>query len=300
MEEIKKIKVVTHSGTYHADDVFALACLTLAYEKEGMSLDIIRSRKEEDIATADIVVDVGGVYDPAQLRFDHHQKEGAGKRENGVPYASFGIVWKTFGEKLCSSVFVVKKIDEAIVQQVDGLDNGTEMFTPLFEGIHPLSFDTFFRVNANVWDEGKENFDEAFLESVNIAKKFLARLIRYNEAIQKAEEIVKEIYTQAEDKRLLVLDTYLPWGKAASALPEPLYVVYQRPEGTWATEAVRVEKESFKNRKNFPLPWAGLRDEEMAKVSGVTDAIFCHNGLFIAVAKSREGAIKLAKIALES
>lgn len=298
-EEQKKMKIVTHSGTYHADDVFAVATLFLVLEKEGKIANVVRSRKEEDIASADIVVDVGGIYDPKKMRFDHHQKGGAGVRENSVPYASFGIVWKEFGPKLCSP-WVVQKIDEALTQQVDGLDNGTEMFTPVFPEIHPLSFDTFFKVNANVWDEGKENFDVAFLKSVDIAKHFLERLIRYNEAIQKAEGVVAELYKNAEDKRLIILETYLPWGKAAALFPEPLYVVYPRPEGTYAVEAVRAEKESFKNRKNFPVAWAGLRDEELAKVTGIPDTIFCHNGLFICVAKSREGAIALAKLALES
>jgi len=54
------------------------------------------------------------------------------------------------------------------------------------------------------------------------------------------------------------------------------------------------------NRKNFPKLWAGLRDEELQNVTGVPDAIFCHRGLFLAIAKSKEGAIKLAQIAVES
>jgi uncharacterized UPF0160 family protein len=41
-----------------------------------------------------------------------------------------------------------------------------------------------------------------------------------------------------------------------------------------------------------------LKDEELQKISGVSDATFCHRGLFLAGAKSKEGAIKLAEIAL--
>ena len=55
---------------------------------------------------------------------------------------------------------------------------------------------------------------------------------------------------------------------------------------------------TFNNRKNFPQDWAGLRDEELQKVTQVSDAIFCHRGLFLAVAKSKEGAIALAEKAL--
>jgi len=63
---------------------------------------------------------------------------------------------------------------------------------------------------------------------------------------------------------------------------------------------VQDNPKTFINRKNFPKPWAGLRDEELANVSGVRDAVFCHRGLFLAVAQSKEGAVKLAQIAVES
>ena len=54
------------------------------------------------------------------------------------------------------------------------------------------------------------------------------------------------------------------------------------------------------NRKDFPTFWGGLRDGELAKVSGIKDAVFCHTGLFLSVAKSKEGAIEMAKIAINS
>ena len=84
--------------------------------------------------------------------------------------------------------------------------------------------------------------------------------------------------------------------------PEPLFVIYPREvyKNYWAVKAVRNDPKTFINRKDFPKSWAGLRDEELQKISGVSDAIFCHRGLFLAVAKTKEGAIKLAQIAVES
>ena len=69
---------------------------------------------------------------------------------------------------------------------------------------------------------------------------------------------------------------------------------------SWKLLAVPSSINSFENRKNLPQAWAGLKDEELQKISGVSDATFCHRGLFLAGAKSKEGAIKLAQIALES
>ncbi|MEK7140170.1 MAG: MYG1 family protein, partial [Patescibacteria group bacterium] len=69
---------------------------------------------------------------------------------------------------------------------------------------------------------------------------------------------------------------------------------------TWSAKAIRTDPKTFNNRKDFPKPWAGLRDQELQEVTGVSDALFCHKGLFMAVAKSQKGAIKLAQIAVES
>ena len=79
--------------------------------------------------------------------------------------------------------------------------------------------------------------------------------------------------------------------------PEPLYVIVPKA-GRWYVHCVPKEEGSYENRKSFPEAWAGLRDEDLAHVSGVPDATFCHNARFLAVAKSKEGAISLAEKAL--
>jgi uncharacterized UPF0160 family protein len=50
----------------------------------------------------------------------------------------------------------------------------------------------------------------------------------------------------------------------------------------------------------FPDSWAGKRDAELVKATGVADAIFCHNNRFMMVAGSKEGALALAELALSS
>ena len=49
---------------------------------------------------------------------------------------------------------------------------------------------------------------------------------------------------------------------------------------------------------DLPESWAGKKDEELQQASGVSDAIFCHRGRFMAVAKTYEGVLKMAEIAL--
>src|ERR1035437_8037366 len=93
----KKI-LVTHNGIFHADDIFATATLSLLLDGH---IKVTRTRDENLIKSADYVYDVGGIYDPALNRFDHHQVGGAGKRDNGIPYAAFGLVWMQYGETVC-------------------------------------------------------------------------------------------------------------------------------------------------------------------------------------------------------
>ena len=89
----------THSGSFHADDVLAAATLRLVKP----ALTILRSRDQDQLNAADILFDVGRVFDPATCRFDHHQLEYKEARENGIPYSSFGLVWRELGRNSVSS-----------------------------------------------------------------------------------------------------------------------------------------------------------------------------------------------------
>lgn len=95
----KDITIVTHNGSFHADDVFAVATLHLAFPDKNIT--VIRSRDAQKFLLADFLVDVGGSYDPDNNKFAHHQTGGAGVYDNGIPYASFGLVWKKFGNSVC-------------------------------------------------------------------------------------------------------------------------------------------------------------------------------------------------------
>ena len=87
--------IVTHGGKFHADDAWAVAVLQILYPEA----DLVRTRDPAIIDTADFVVDVGGIWDPATGRFDHHQKGFTGARQSGVPYASAGLVWRDYGAR---------------------------------------------------------------------------------------------------------------------------------------------------------------------------------------------------------
>ena len=68
---ISKMKIATHNGKFHADEVFAISLLRRL--ERFADAEIIRTRDTELLKTADVVVDVGGQYDPSTHRYDHHQ-----------------------------------------------------------------------------------------------------------------------------------------------------------------------------------------------------------------------------------
>ena len=138
MSFLKKKKIcVTHNGAFHTDDLFATATLSIL---NNGNIKIIRTRDSEVFKKADYVYDVGGDYNPINNIFDHHQRGGAGNRENGIPYSSFGLIWKKYGEKICGSKEVADRVERKIVQPIDANDNGIDILKPIFNDIFPCLF----------------------------------------------------------------------------------------------------------------------------------------------------------------
>lgn len=288
--------IATHSGKFHADDVFAVATLLLSLKPKSPVL--VRTRDPEQLKTADFVVDVGGIYDPKAYRFDHHQVGGAGKRQSDIPYAAFGLVWKEFGTELSGSDEVALRVDEVLVAPIDANDNGVNLSVPKHT-IAPYDISDAVRSFIPTWQEGDEGHDAAFDEAVALARRIIEREIKRAQAVVASREKVGEAYERAADKRLIILDEDHSWKDAISSFPEPLYVIHPQ-NGTWRIYAVRDNPHVFMNRKDLPASWKGLRDAEFALATGVADALFCHRNLFMAVAGSKEGALKLARAALAS
>lgn len=295
-KKARKLKLVTHDNIFHADDVFATAVLLMVLGDSNVK--IIRTRDKDVIDSADYVIDVGGTYDEKRNRFDHHQKGGAGKRDNGIGYSSFGLVWKKFGEKLSGSKIVADFIDKKIVQAVDALDNRKNIYKTNFFGLHPQTLNS---VISSFWPTWLQGFDDShFNAAVDFAKGFVSREIKRVIAIEKARKIIEEAYKKTKNKKILVLDKDYPHEDILSEYKNVLFVV--KPRGgrdRWIVEALRDDPLSFDSRKMFPKEWAGKGWSEMPKITGIKDALFCHKERFVAVAKSKEGAIKLAKLALK-
>lgn len=292
------MRVATHSGSFHADDVLAVAALSLLDEP---GFEIVRTREPRQLAAADVRVDVGQRNDPASGDFDHHQRGGAGERPNGIRYASFGLVWRAYGVRLCDgSQEVADRLDEVLVQGVDANDTGQTISRPTIDQVQPFTVSHAIAAFNPNWDEpaSAADKDAAFAAAVELAAGIIRREIRSAAAQVRAAELVRGAIARADDPRLIELDQGLPWHRElVPTAPEALFVVYPR-EHDWGVQAVPRVLGEFANRKDLPAPWAGLSDDELAAASGVADARFCHGARFMAVAGSRAGALALARRAL--
>ena len=291
------MRVATHDGSFHADEVFALGALALL----GGELEIVRTRDRDALAAADLRVDVGFSSDPRSGDFDHHQREGAGARENGIRFASFGLVWGHYGRRLChGDADVADAVDAVLVQGIDANDNGQTLARPLVEGVRAMTVsDAVAAMNA-LWDEElspageRERFDAA----VAFAAGLIEREIASAAAGRRAVLVVQEATARSRDPRLVELEHNVPWKPTVvRSSAEALFVIYPKTKG-WGLEAVPRELGSFENRLDLPAAWAGLDGPELAALTGVDDALFCHAQRFLAVARSREGIRALAAQAL--
>ena len=68
--------------------------------------EIVRTRDEATLEPLDVVLDVGGVYDPPRRRFDHHQKGFIEVFGHGfaTKLSSAGMIYKHFGKELIAQV----------------------------------------------------------------------------------------------------------------------------------------------------------------------------------------------------
>jgi uncharacterized UPF0160 family protein len=291
------MKVATHSGSFHADDVFAIAALTLL----GEPVEIGRTRDPEMVAASDVRVDVGFASDPASGDFDHHQRGGAGERPNGIRYASFGLVWRAHGARVCAGdADVAARVDQSLVQGVDANDTGQAVVAPIVDDVRPMTVSGVIGGLNRRWDEDLTPDDEQarFDEAVALARGIIEREIASAAAGRRAVRIVEAAVGRARDPRVIELERDVPWKEVVvTQAPEALFVVYPKRQG-WGLEAVPRELGSFTNRRDLPEAWAGLDGPDLARLTGVDDALFAHAKRFLAVARSRAGIAALAEQAL--
>jgi len=340
-ETIEPVKVCTHSGVFHADEVVAIAALALAWG----DVEVVRTRDTEKLKIAIndvsvITVDVGGEFDPDMANFDHHQREGQPPpRQNKVPYASAGLIWKHYGYRAVGNVLAealqarldsggspredvgFDKTDMLEIQQqvaktlevVDAIDTGYSRVSSAskLDGIefNRAGLSALVGQSNPLGFFGEKSFDGHFEEAVGMVLPVLRRMILSSASIVGLRHQVEGALEAATTAKapFFVLEMGMPsptWsGLASQSDADILYAIFPMSSGGFGVQQVPDGSGYNTARKPLPEAWAGLNGEELQKVlpkSVPPGAIFCHPGRFIGGHQTLEGAVALATVAAKA
>ena len=325
-----RVRIGTHSGTFHCDET--LACSMLKMLPRYREAEIIRSRDQTLLDTCDVVVDVGGEYDPARLRFDHHQKTFSSSMNTldkskkwTIKLSSAGLVYFHYGREIIAAILetgvddkitekVFDKVYEGFIQEIDAIDNG----------IHTHDGDPRYTISTNLssrvgnlgpcWNDPHQDTDAGFYKALELTRsEFLDKVNYYGRVWWSARDIVHQSlenrFSVHTSGRIMEFSQGgVPWKEHLFELEAEegltgdtniLYALFTDQSGMWRIQCVPVQPRSFTNRLSLPESWRGLRDGDLETVSGVPGATFVHAGGFIGGSKTREGVLAMAETALK-
>lgn len=279
--------VATHSGPFHADDVMAFALVQAFVDSDAT---VIRTRDAARIVEADLVIDVGGIFDPETLRFDHHQATYEG------PRSSAGMVLDWLQETGAVAEGLAEMLREAGVNYVDDVDNGRvapSQTVPCFARLVEA-----FNQPATNFDE----FDRAFVSAVGMARGWIEGVRSEQAKLVEAEVEVHEAMKRAEDagSNVLELSRYLRWkvpyfANGGETHPTE-FALFPGTDGSTRIVAIPPKLGDFSQKRSLPEEWAGLMDEVLSEVVGLPGCRFCHKNRFIAVFEDRETALQAMRL----
>lgn len=294
-EQIKKpnAKAFTHSGKFHADDVFSSALLLY------LNPQITITRGNQVPEGYD-----GIVFDIGRGQYDHHQRDSR-VRENGVPYAAFGLLWEELGGEILGGT-LAQRFDEEFVQPLDNNDNTGEKneLASLIGNFNPV----WDAQNQKIYDKSKLTAGQKecgltgeFLHAVRIAGLILENKFARYRADARADEKIDQVLamqeTQGGDARILVLPEFVPCQKRLKET-DIAFVIFPSNRGGYCIQPQK-KPDSMNYKCSFPKQWLGLENEELQAATGLASAGFCHKGGFLMTVGDEADAIRACEISLE-
>ncbi|XP_037304039.2 UPF0160 protein MYG1, mitochondrial [Pungitius pungitius] len=328
-ENMSVIKIGTHNGTFHCDEV--LACFFLRQLPEYKDAEIIRTRDPTKLSECDIVVDVGGEFDPKRHRYDHHQRTFAesfhslcAEKPWVTKLSSAGLVYLHFGRQLLVHLTQLQegdrqlevlydKLYENFVEEVDAVDNGVSQYDG--EARYSVSSALSARVgHLNPrWNSQSQDTEAGFRKALKmVGEEFLERLEYYRSAWLPARAVVEEAVKgrhQVDPSGEVVLFSQggCPWKEHLFSLEKELkvetpikFVLYPDQNGQWRVQCVPAGLNTFQNRLSLLEEWRGVRDDALSELSGIAGCVFVHTGGFIGGNKTQEGALEMARRTLQA
>lgn len=122
-------RIITHSGTYHADEILAIATIfefvcEIPVERKN------KAEKEDLECSETLVLDIGGRLEPDRGNFDHHQ-------DSNIPATNM-LILNHFCDDDKLKVFLRKKLFayvDAVDRGIAPVRTGNDFLTPDFNSV---------------------------------------------------------------------------------------------------------------------------------------------------------------------
>ncbi|XP_058029153.1 MYG1 exonuclease isoform X1 [Ahaetulla prasina] len=317
-------RIGTHGGTFHCDE--ALACFLLKLLPSYQDAEIIRTRDPQLLSSCDVVVDVGGEYDPQKHRYDHHQRsfnESMHSLKPDKPWqtklSSAGLVYVHFGSQILANKLSLKEEDpvvcllydklyENFIEEIDAIDNGISQWDE--EPRYAMTTNVSSRVGYlnPRWNDKDQDTEAGFQKAMMlVGHEFLDRLDYYHHSWHPARSLVEDAIQQRFEvdpsgEILILAQGGCPWKEHLLQLEQTMdvkkplkFVLYTDLSGQWRVQCVPVGPRTFQSRLPLLEEWRGVRDEDLSQVSGIPDCIFVHSSGFIGGNRTKEGALEMAR-----
>ncbi len=323
------ITIGTHNERFHCDEIMGIAILeTLITQLKG-SCTIHRTdrRDEAMLSNMDILVDIGGKFDPAKGRFDHHQTGGAGYRINkrsqlDIPFSSCGLVWYSCGLILTGEEWSVEEhsysspifdiVEHEIIRGICASDSGSVMPNGFkFKGPDNYYIETYGSPMHISKQVGQYNSDDVrnhqeqyqqFIKALNMLHDTFDNTLRSAETcVADKKHLQEELLKKRDQEEVLVLQRSVRWEQHLNELDRnglvKIILAPRGEDGVWSLYLADRGKRPC--TVTIPPEWRGKRDGEFVGEHPITKGIlFCHDNRNMINTVDKESALGLTNFLL--
>jgi uncharacterized UPF0160 family protein len=333
------IKIGTHDGRFHADEVLAVRLLRFVLDKP---CEVTRTRNKDLLSTMDFVVDVGGVYDPQSNLFDHHQTSCNETFKwkhytSDIPLSSAGLVYQKYCKQIVTMFIDDKMIDDKkiykvistneelidsviigvykiFIREIDANDNGI----PVFKKHHEPTYDMHnYQKNVNIINtvrhmngQDVENY-QLQMENFESAMKYMWWTLHvYMKSIINEEynliidsEKMTKFYNNREIPSILVMtEECTTWRKQLRQLDlekEVKFVIYPKKYEDPNNKLVVTEWGFGTVQRKSFENEIDLLTKEELPPDVAKDVVFVHKNRFCGSSSSYDNAMNVCKLSIE-
>lgn len=218
-----------------------------------------------------------------------------------------------FSDAVLDKIYM--KVYKCFVEEIDAIDNGVTMHEGVAEPRYHISTNLSSRVarlNAPWYEENSDEkafagFEKAMqMVGAEFSEQVLHSALSWWPARDIVQRAIEGRFKVHPSGLVLELERFCPWTEHFFELeeelrvePKPLYVLFADSTSGTRVRAIPESSASFELRKALPERLRGLRDNELAQLTGIESIVFVHMSGFIGGTKTREDALRLAALALE-